>query len=341
MDATVMYAVNDMVYKEVPTPSPEAGELLVRVRATHVCATDVNMYRGRHPGKFLPRILGHECAGEISEVGEGVTEFKPGDRVAINPVISCGKCELCHSSMNNLCEHGGLMGREENGSFARYCVIPTDRAAKVSSDISFEEASFAEALGSVHRGQRMSRLLRPAASVVVLGMGSIGMLHVQLAKLAGASLVIAVSSSHWKLDLALKLGANITISAKDDDPVKAVISLTHGRGADVVIEAAGVPETIRETHEMVRFGGEIIQYGIGPSSVDGMNMYLQYFKEFTTYGVRAVSHNDFSLAVKLLEDHAVKIEPLITHRFPLERTVEALELSEKPEKGVLGIIVTS
>ncbi len=341
MKAAVMHDVSNIVFEEMPMPSPSMGELLVRVKSTRVCATDVNMYRGRHPGSFLPRILGHECAGEVAEVGDGISGFKPGDRVGIDPVISCGKCYFCRMGKNNLCENGGLMGREANGSFAEYTIVTPERAVKIPESISFDVASYMEATGSVYRSLCMTRLLGPGASVAVLGLGSIGMLQTQFAKIAGANLVIGVSRSQWKLDLALQLGANVVVSAKEEDPVEAIMRLTCHRGVDVVIEAAGVPDTIRQSYEMVRSGGEIIQYGIGPTSVDGINTFLQYYKEITTYGVRAVTYNDFSSSVKFLEDQTIRIGPIITHRLPLEQTAEGLELSERQSGKVLGVVINS
>jgi len=342
MKAAVMHDFDTIVSEEIPTPSPNRGELLVRVRSTRVCATDVSMYRGRHPGAFLPRVLGHECAGEVSEVGEGVTGFKPGDRVGINPVISCGKCYFCRMGKDNLCENGGLMGREANGSFAEYTIVTPERVVRIPDPVSFDVACYMEAVGSVYRGQHKARLLGPGASVAVLGLGSIGMVQIQLAKLAGAKPLIGISRSQWKLDLALELGADMVVNAKQENPVEAILRLTPHGGADVVIEAAGIPTTIRQSYEMVRPAGEIIQYGIGPTSVDNINTFLEYYKEITTYGVRAVACNDFNLSAKLLEDtQAVRIEPLITHKFPLEQTVEGLELAEKPSGKVLGVVINS
>ena len=341
MKAAVMHDANNIVFEEVPKPSPEKGELLVRIRATRVCATDVNMYRGRMPGAFLPRILGHEPAGEVAEVGEGVSGFNPGDRVAIDPLVYCGKCYFCRIGMNNLCENGGLMGREANGSFAEYAIITPERAMKIPDSMSFDVACFMEAVGSVYRGQCKARLLEPGASVVVLGVGSIGMIQAQFAKLAGANPVIGVSRSQWKLNLALQLGADVVINANKEDIVEALRRLTSHGGADVVIEAAGVPATIQQSYHLVRPGGEIIQYGIGPSSVDNINTYLQYYKEITVYGVRAFTYSEFSVSVKFLENPNIRIDPIITHRLPLERTVEGLELSEKQPGKVLGIVINS
>lgn len=341
MKAAVMHDINNIAIEEVPTPSPQRGELLVRIKATRVCGTDISMHRGHHPGAFSPRILGHECAGEVAEVGEGVSGFKPGDRVGIDPLIYCGRCFFCRMGRNNLCENGGLMGRETNGSFAEYAIITPERAVKIPDTMAFDVASYMDAVGSVYHSHCRSQLLRPGASVVVLGLGSIGMLHIQLAKLAGASPVIGVSRSQWKLDWALQFGADIAINAAEEDAVKALLRLTPHHGADVVIEAAGVPETIRQSYEMVRPGGEIIQYGIGAAPVDNLNVFLQYYKETTTYGVRALPHNDFSLSAKFLHDETVKIAPLITHRFPLKQTAEGLELAERPSGRVLGVVITS
>lgn len=341
MKAAVMHKVNNIVFEEVPKPSPKKGELLVRIRATRVCKTDVQMYRGIMPGAFLPRILGHEPAGEVAEVGDGISEFKPGDRVAIDPLVYCGKCYFCKIGMNNLCENGGLMGREANGSFAEYAIITPERAMKISDRISFDVACFAEVVGSVYRSQCKAQLLGPGASVLILGLGSVGMIQAQFAKLAGANPVIGVSRSQWKLDLALQLGADIVIDANKEDTVEVLRRLTPHGGADVVIEAAGVPATIQQSYHLARPGGEIIQYGIGPSSVDNINTYLQYYKELTVYGVRAFTYNEFSISTKFLEDQSIRIEPIITHRLPLKQTVEGLELSEKqPGKG-LGIVINS
>jgi len=175
----------------------------------------------------------------------------------------------------------------------------------------------------------------------VLGLGSIGMLHTQFAKLAGANPVVATDIIPWKLDLALQLGADIAINPNEEDTVEAIKRLTPHGGADVVIDAAGIPPTIRQTYHLVRPGGEVIQYGIGPTSVDNINTYLQYYKELTVYGVRAFTYSEFSVSAKFLEDPRIKIDSIITHRLPLEQTVEGLELSEKQQGKVLGVVINS
>lgn len=336
-----MHDINNIVFEEVPVPSPNRGELLVRVKSTRVCGTDVSMYRGRMPGAFLPRILGHECAGEVAEVGEGVSGFKPGDRIGIDPLIYCGECYFCRMGKNNLCENGGLMGREANGSFAEYAIVTPERAVKIPDSLSFDVACFMDATGSVYHSHCMARLLGPGASVVVLGLGTMGMLQAQFAKLAGANPVIGVDVVSSKLDLALQLGVDVAVNAKEEDPVEAIMGFTRHHGADVVIESAGVPNTIRQSYQMVRPGGELIQFGIGPTSVDNINTFLLYYKEITIYGVRALTYNDFGLSTKFLEDQTIKIEPIITHRFPLEQTAEGLELMEKQSGKVLGIVINS
>ena len=341
MKAVVMHDANNMVFEEIPTPSPGSGEILLRVRATRVCGTDVGMFRGKHPGAFLPRVLGHECAGEVVKVGDGVSGYKPGDRVIIDPLLYCGQCYYCRMGKNNLCENGGLMGRDVNGSFAEYTIVTPERAIKMPDSMSFDVASFVEVAGSVSHSHCMTQLLRPGNSVVVFGLGSMGMLHIQFAKLAGATPVIGVSRSQWKLDLARQLGADVVINSKDEDPVAAINKLTPHGGADVVIETAGVPATIRQSYDMVRPAGEILQYGIGPTSVDNINEYLMYYKEITIYGVRALTFNDFSSAIKVIDSGAIQVEPLITHRLPLEKTLEGFELLEKPSGKVLGIVINS
>ncbi len=341
MKAAVMHEFNKIVLEEVPVPSPKKGELLVRVRSTRVCGTDVGMYQGRQPGAFLPRILGHECSGEVARVGDEVTGFKPGDRIGMYPFIDCGQCYFCREGRHQMCVNFGMIGREVNGSFAEYTIINANGAVKIADSMSFDVACFMDAVASGYHSAIMTKLLRPGASVVVLGMGPVGLIHTQFAKLAGANPVIGIDILQWKLDLARQLGADVVVNAKNENPVEAIMRLTPHGGADVVIESVGFPETIRQTYQMVMPGGEVMQFGIGPTSVDNINTFLVYFKEITSYGSRGFTHNEFNLAQKFLADQTIRVEPLITHRLPLEKTVYGLELPANKSEKALGIIINS
>lgn len=337
-----MLDTNNIKYKDIPKPIIKKGELLVRIKSTRVCRTDIRMYRGEMAGSFLPRILGHETAGEVAEVGSEVTTFNVGDRIGIDPLVYCGKCYFCKKGLNNLCVNGGLMGRESNGSFAEYAVITPERAIKIPDSMSFDVACFWEAVGSIYRSICKTKLIRPGAIVVVLGLGSMGMIHIQLIRRAGSQKIIAVDSLPWKLELALELGADEVVNNSDPDKATEIINkLTPHYGADVVIDAVGSPITICQSYDLVRPGGEIIQYGIGPNSVDNINVYLQYYKEITIYGVRAFTISEHEVSMGFIEHQDIKIEPIITHRLGLQETAAALELSEKQTGKVLGVIVNS
>ncbi|MFH1140695.1 MAG: alcohol dehydrogenase catalytic domain-containing protein, partial [Chloroflexota bacterium] len=185
-------------------PAPRFGEVLVEVKATAICGTDLHIYAGQTPVVY-PRIPGHEFAGVVEQVGEGVTEFSPGDSVVLNPNFSCNNCELCILGKENLCLDSRLMGRETDGSLREYLTVPQTLVFKMPSHVSFAEGARVQPLSTVVHGQRLADI-KPGESVVVLGQGATGLMHTRLSKLAGAYPIIAVELAPWKLDLALEMG---------------------------------------------------------------------------------------------------------------------------------------
>jgi len=304
-------------------PEPAMGEVLVEVAASAICGTDVSIWAGKMPAN-IPIIPGHECTGTVVSLGERVTRLKEGDRVVLNPVTACGVCHFCMRGLTNLCLNGGLRGREVPGTFAELIAVKETEAYRIPNNISFAAATNFVGLYTVVYSQRKAPYI-PGGSVAVLGQGSSGLLHTQLAKVSGAAQVIAVTRSQWKLEMAQRLGADEIISAVEIDPAARVRELTGGLGVDVVIETAGTNQTMIQAYEMVRPGGAILQFGIGPPTVDGIPAQAYYFKDITVIGSRAGLAQDFDRSIALVASGQIDLEPIITHYFPLDDIQKSFE----------------
>ena len=323
MKAALLEKARVMSVGEQPDPEPPADHALVRVAASAICGTDVSIWAGKMPAR-IPLIPGHECAGVVERAGADVTRLKVGDRVVLNPLSSCGTCFYCARGLTNVCLNGGLRGREAPGTFAEYVAVRETEAFPFPERVSFAAATNFVGLYTVVYSQRKAPYI-PGGRVAVLGQGSSGLLHTQLAKASGAERVIAVTRSRWKLEMARKLGADEIVAAGETDPVEAVRELTDGLGADVVIETAGAAETMLQAYEMARPGGVILQFGIGPARFDGVPGQAYYFKDLTVIGSRAGLPEDFERAVRLVATGQIDLEPLVTHRFALDEIQQGFE----------------
>lgn len=327
MKATVLYAPFDLRIEEVEKPKPESGEVLLKVRASGIRGTDVSIYAGKQKVTY-PLIIGHEFAGQIAEVGEGVTRVKTGDRVVSDAVFSCGKCYLCQKGRRNLCVEGGIYGREKDGSYAEYIVVPEIACFKIPDNIPFEEATIIEMLATIYRGQKWIPI-NPGESVLIIGQGAAGLLNTQLAKVSGATPLIVSDFFQWKLELAKKFGADYIIDAKKENVLKKTMELTEGCGADIVIEAVGNPDTVKLSFEAVRPGGKILLFGITTKPVDGLNSSLFYFKEITAIGTRGLVGDEFKPLIKLVASGAINLTPLNMDQYTLDQLKSALDLHYK------------
>ncbi|MEM3730800.1 MAG: alcohol dehydrogenase catalytic domain-containing protein [Candidatus Bathyarchaeia archaeon] len=339
MKAAVLYGPYKLSLSDVEKPQAKSDEVLIRIRAVGICGTDIETYHGKYPVKY-PIIMGHEAAGEVAQVGENVTQVDVGDRVVIDPIFSCGKCYLCLLGKRNLCPNGGLLGRDMGiGAYAEYTVLPEKMVFKFPENISYEEATTIQLLTTVYHGQKRIKIM-PNDSVAILGQGAAGLLHTRLAKLSGANPIIATARSSWKLDLAKRFGADITINSKDEDPVKGILAHTNGRGADIVIEAVGSPETFKQAVEAVRPGGTILFFGVFTEKINDANLFSVYFKEITMVGSRASTGEEFEPSIRLVSTKAIDVKPLITHTFPLEKIEEGFNLVDKSPASVLRAVIS-
>lgn len=314
------------------------GEARVRIAATAVCHTDLEIYTGRHPDVRYPVIMGHEASGVVDAVGPDVTTVEPGQRVVINPIIACGTCDCCARGQGNLCRRAGLMGRELPGSIAEHVVLDERYLHPVPAHLSPVTATLIETLATVHHAQGRAHVAA-GDSVVVLGQGAAGLLHTQLARLSGAAPVIAVSRSAGKLAMARRMKADRVVDGSREDVVAAVLDATGGQGADVVIDAAGVPELMTQAIAMLRPGGRLLVYGISDRAVSDFTLFPMYYKELTLLGSRALTPADFDPAIKLVASGAIDVEGFVTASYPLEQAPEAFAHYERAPESILRLVI--
>jgi len=337
MRVAMYYNNRDVRLEEIPTPQIGPGELLVKVVASGICGSDVmEWYRI----KKAPRVLGHEIAGEIVEVGKGVDRYKISDRVFVSHHVPCNTCQYCMNGFHTLCD---TLRRTnfDPGGFAEYLRVPrinVDRGVFVlPGEISFEDGVFIEPLACVLRGQRIARL-RPGQSVFVIGSGISGVLHIALARASGARWIIASDIDEYRLKAAKKFGADETILAKDVNPVR-IREINQGRLADLVIVCAGTISAYIQALQSVDRGGTVLCFA--PLEL-GLNFVFPFF-EFWNDGITLLptyggSPFDITTAIEIIRAHRLPLREMITHRLPLKETGLGFQLVAEAKESIKVII---
>jgi 2-desacetyl-2-hydroxyethyl bacteriochlorophyllide A dehydrogenase len=313
--------------QEAPIPEPEAGELLIQNKACGVCGTDIHIYHGE-PGSAdvtPPVVLGHEYAGIIQKVGEGVSGFQVGDHVTIDPNIYCGVCRYCRDGKKQMCENMKAIGVTQDGGFAEYSIIPASQAFLLPSELDLEMGAMAEPLACCIHGIDQAQI-KTGDTVVIIGGGAIGLLLLQLARLSGASQVILSEPVELRQEIAKKLGADATFDPMKKDPAEEVKKLTGKDGADVVIECVGKTVATKQAFEMAAKGATILLFSV--PSVDAtfdLPLFDVFKKELVIKG-SFVNPDTHARAVDLLRSGKIQIVPLITHRFGLDEMDQAIKM---------------
>ncbi|MBX3196053.1 MAG: zinc-dependent dehydrogenase [Schumannella sp.] len=333
MKAATFHAPGDIRLDERDEPDAAAGEVKLRVRACSACGTDVKISRSGHPNLTGPQVMGHEIAGEIVQVGDGVTGWAPGDRVQVIAAIPDGTCPDCLAGHQAICPNQLSMGYQFPGGFAEYLVVPREVLAvegltRIPDSLSYAEASLTEPLACVLNGQELARV-GEGDTVVVIGSGPIGCLHVRLARARGAGRVILVDLNAERLAAAAALvGPDLAIAAGEQDPVEAVLADTGGRGADVVITAAASGAAQEEGLRMLARRGRLSLFGGLPrdASTIRVDANLVHYRELTIVGVNGSTPQHNKRALELIASGAVPVADLITHRLPLDAVLDGIEL---------------
>ncbi|MFH1773900.1 MAG: zinc-dependent dehydrogenase [Methanobacteriota archaeon] len=337
MRIAMYYSNKDVRLEEMPIPKIGAGELLVKVMASGICGTDVmEWYRI----KRAPLVLGHEVTGEIVEVGEGVERYKVGDRVFVSHHVPCNTCRYCLSGHHTACETLHKTNFYPGG-FAEYVRVPRINVERgvylLPDEVSFEDGTFIEPLACVLRGQRLAHI-KPGNSVLVLGSGISGLLHVQLARTLGAGRVIATDVNEYRLNAAKRFGADATIHADEDVPAR-LRQVSENRLADIVIVCTSATPAFTQALQCVDRGGAVVffaptQPGVSvPVPVD--EFWRSEITLMTSYGASPV---DLATALELIRARNVRVHEMITHRLSLEEVALGFKLVASAKESIKVII---
>src|SRR5256712_4796958 len=323
-----------LTVKSVPKPAPGPGEVLIAVRHAGVCGTDLHIadWDAWAQGRINPPlIVGHEFAGEIQTIGDGVTELKVGQLVTAEGHIVCGHCLQCRTGNSHICRNTRIIGVDRDGAFAEYIVMPATNVLTLDG-IPTEVGAIMDPMGNAFHTVLTAEI--PGSFVFIVGCGPIGCFAVGIARAAGAAKVIASHVDPKRLALAAKMGAHVTINAAKDDVVKTVLAETGGEGADVVCEMSGVPSALHQAFAAVRLGGRVQLLGIpdGEVPVDFANEII--FKGITVYGVIGRKmYETWNQMRRYLTTGLLDPRPVITHQFPLAKIDEALAAIRAGDAG--------
>jgi 2-desacetyl-2-hydroxyethyl bacteriochlorophyllide A dehydrogenase len=347
MKAAVLYGENDLRVVERETPKPGYQEVLIKVEACAICGTDPKIvahgWQNQPPfGEFIP---GHEYAGKVVGIGEGVVGFDVGDRVAVEPHKGCGVCDNCIRGFYTVCLNYGRLetghrhyGFTVNGGYAEYAVNHINTLCRIPDSLDFEEATLITTAGTAMYGVTRIGGLEPGETVVIAGPGPIGLMAVQIVKQCGAGRVIIAGTRKERLELARELGADIAINVRTEDVIQRIFELTQGRGADVVMECAGTSRSLADAIEYTRKNGRISVVGIYSEPVS-INAFKINQWNITLAGCRAEGDRSLSKVAPLMGDGRIKSRPLITHTFPLEQVNEAMDTFIRRIGGAIKVVL--
>jgi threonine dehydrogenase-like Zn-dependent dehydrogenase len=324
MKALYLQKIGSLSLTDAEKPLPRADELLVRIEACGICGTDRHLFKGEFPCR-PPVTIGHEFAGIIEAVGSEVTDFRPGMRVTGDPNIFCGRCPECHGGRVHLCRNLTAIGIHRNGGFAQYVALPEKQAVELPSTLDPLWGAFCEPLACCLHGVDLAGI-KPGSSAIVIGGGVIGMLVVQLARLAGAAKVILVTRNAAKRKLAESLGATATLDPAPGDViarVKAAGGLLPG-GADVVFECAGLKETVEQAPHLVAPGGAALIMGVLPKGerveIEPFDLLLHEVRILTSL-INPFTHRR---AAELIASGTIAVEPLISRTIGLDEAIDVI-----------------
>lgn len=340
MKASVCYKQNDLRIEDLPIPEISDNEVLIKMLACGLCGTDIQKIRGDTVNK--PTVLGHEVVGEIVKKGKNVSKFEIGDRVITAIHVPCFTCHYCNKGHYTICEQFRT-NNIDPGGFSEFIRIPelhlNHLTHKVSNNVTDEEATLIEPIACCLHGLKQADI-RPNDSVLIMGAGTIGILHAQLAKIKGANKVIVSDMSKFKLQKALNVGCDYAINIKEKNIIDEVNKITDGQGVDVIVIAAGVSSLVADAVNMVRRAGKIIVFsGFDKNKLVTLDVSRFFKDEISIIGTYSVTPYEFPEALDLLEKRKLNTKEMITHVYPLNKLSEAIDISTNPEQPVLKVII--
>jgi L-iditol 2-dehydrogenase len=340
MKAAVMHGVFNIRMEDISVPSIEVDEVLVKIMAVGVCGSDVHYYEHGRISTYVverPMILGHECAGIVVATGVRAKKFKPGDRVAIEPGVTCGRCEACKGGRYNLCGDVRFLATPPyDGAFVQYIKHREDFLFPIPDHMSFEEATLVEPFSVGIHAVKKARL-QPGSSVAIMGMGPVGLMTILAAKFSGAKEIIVSDVIPMRLEAAKMLGATHTINARDCNTVDEILKIRNS-GVDAAFETAGNLKALQDAVNVTCSGGKVCVVGLPPQEEVPLHIPTISIKELEIYGVFRYA-NTYAQGISLLSSGFTEACKLITHRYPLVETKEAMEMARTNKMECLKVIV--
>ena len=324
MNAAIWAGTDRVETTTRPIPEPAQGQARIRVEAVGVCGTDIAIYKGKHPRAESPLIMGHEVGGIVDAInGEAPADVVPGTRVTFFPLITCGVCRTCLSGKTYVCENLKLIGIDTDGGMAEYMIVPTEALIPVPESWSGEMAALMEPVAvALHAVRRSS--IKLGDTVFVTGAGIIGILCGQMARAAGALHVVIADLVESRLEIAAGAGlipVNLKIEGELD---RTMNELTGGAGVDVTMECSGAAGAQPLTTQYTRVLGEVLVVGM-PKEPPPVDLRMVTFKELSMAGTRVYERIDFERSIEILDQERITTAGLVSHRFPIEKTKEAID----------------
>jgi L-iditol 2-dehydrogenase len=343
MKAAILEDLNSIVVREVPMPVAGKGEMLLKVKSCAVCGSDVRIFHHGNPRVVPPVIIGHEVAGEVVAVGEGVDSFKVGDRVAIGADVPCGKCETCKQGFGNNCAINYAIGYQYSGGFCEYMLLNETTVSfgpvhKIPDGVSYDAAALAEPLACAINGFEVGRVT-PGSSLLIVGAGPIGCMMIELARHWGVTNVIMAQRGKARLEIARQFGADAYICTSDEDLVTRSRELTGGKGPDCVITSCGSVEVHEQAIEAVAQRGCVNLFGGLAKGTRNMSVASNtiHYKECLVTGSHGSTPRQHKMALDFIARGYVNTEKYITHHFSLDDIEQALAANE--DRAGLKVVV--
>ncbi|RRJ61719.1 NAD(P)-dependent alcohol dehydrogenase [Paenibacillus oralis] len=341
MKAAIMDEPFSIAVQEVEIPVPKENEALIKVYCIGICGSDVHYYEHGKIGRYVvrePIVLGHELAGEVVEVGAKVTNVAVGDRVAVEPGVTCGHCDYCKSGRYNLCPDVAFLATPPvDGAWAEYIVMPSDYLFKLPDTMSYEEGALLEPLSvgfhALLRGQA-----KPFDRLLITGLGPIGLLAGQAAKLFGVSEIYGTDVVPLRRQMALDLGFTAALDPAGEDVRERLAELTGGEGITLIVESSGNAKAMADTIKLVRRGGKIVFVGLPAVDAVPMDMGQLIDGEIDAYGVFRYA-NTYKPAIQALQHSSANMEKIITHRYALDDIKEAVETARTAKETSIKVMI--
>ncbi len=339
MKALVYKGPKQLEIEQRPVPAPKEGELLLKVKACGICGSDVHGYLGLTGRRIAPMVMGHEFSAEVVGLGTGLKlGFTEGDRVAVQPCVSCGECEYCLSGSNNLCESRKFMGAMDyDGAFTEYLCVPEHLAFRLPDELSYSTGALIEAFAVSYAGVKKLGDIS-GKNIVIIGGGTIGLLALVAAKAQNPAKVLVSDLSPLRLEAAKKLGADVALDPKGKDFEAEVRAAFGGNLADFSVEAVGITPTVTQAISALKPGGTCVWIGNSAKTVE-INMQSVVTRALNVKGTYIYSHSEFGEAIEFIREHKPDFSALISSEVSLDEAPEMFrELAEHTEKYLKCVV---